>query len=186
MARHSTVLRIKLERQKGSYSLSASARCFLRVGCGRQEGRSPSVPISLGARNTWAFDTSAATLLRSLTLSIRLFAPGGRCWREKGPRAVSGSPTLAAAQSWANCFYPFLLFSRPGRVFQEWTLHSAITCKGGPSIYIADSKSAVSKFEPGLRRIMGQRQLAAQRAARCSLIYFFAHQIPRILVLKSN
>lgn len=33
---------------------------------------------------------------------------------------------------------------------------------------------------------MGQMQLAAERAARCRLIYFFAHQIPRILVLKSN
>lgn len=92
----------------------------------------------------------------------------------------------AAAQSWDNCSYLFLLFSRTRRVFQERTFLSMMTCKSSPSIYISNSKSAVSKFEPGLWRIMGQMQLAAQRAARCSLIYFFAHQIPRILVLKSN
>lgn len=92
----------------------------------------------------------------------------------------------AAAQSWDNCSYLFLLFSRTRRVFQERTFLSMMTCKSSPSIYISNSKSAVSKFEPGLWRIMGQMQLAAQRAERCSLIYFFAHQIPRILVLKSN
>ncbi|KAM5264958.1 uncharacterized protein RBU33_017907 [Hipposideros larvatus] len=74
----------------------------------------------------------------------------------------------------------------PRRVFQERTFRSMMTCKSSPSIYISNSKSAVSKFEPGLWRIMGQMQLVARRAVRCSLIYFFAHQIPRILVLKSN
>lgn len=91
---------------------------------------------------------------------------------------VRQPPMPAAAQSWDNCLYLSLLFSRPWRVFQEQTFRSVITCKGGPPIYISNSKSAVSKFEPGLWRIMGQMQLAAQRAARCSLIYLFIYFLP--------
>lgn len=76
-------------------------------------GRFPSVPISLGARNTRAFDTSAAALLGSLTPPVPLAPRPGGCWREKGPRVVSGSPMPAAAQPWANCFCFFSL-PRPG------------------------------------------------------------------------
>lgn len=116
--------------------------------------------------------------------------PGPLLWVMLEGEGAQGSvcqPQMpAAAQPWGNCSYLFLLFSRLWRVFQERTFHSMMTCKSSPSIYISNSKSAVSKSEPGLWRIMGQRQLAAPRAARCSLIYFFAHQIPRIPVLKSN
>lgn len=117
--------------------------------------------------------------------SLPLLALGGA--GGEGAQGCVCQPQMpAAAQSWDNCSYLFLLFSRPQRVFQERTFRSMMTCKSSPSIYISNSKSAVSKFEPGLWRIMGQMQLAAQRAAHCSLIYFFAHQIPRILVLKSS
>lgn len=148
----------------------------------------PSAPTSLGMMSQGRL---APLLLCSWAAQL---PPSLRCcsllWvvLVKGPELrLPAHQMPAAAQSWDNCSYLFLLFSRPRRVFQERTFHSMMTCKSSPSIYISNSKSAVSKFEPGLgRRIMGQMQLAAQRAAYYSLIYFFAHQIPRILVLKSN
>lgn len=156
---------------------------LFKAGRGEPGGETPSAPTSLGMMSLglcfWA-----AQLLPSLHLCSLLWV----VLEETGPElSLPAHQMPAAAQSWDNCSYLFLLSSRLRRVFQERTFHSMMTCKSSPSIYISNSKSAVSKFEPGLgRRIMGQMQLAAWRAARCSLIYFFAHQIPRIPVLKSK
>lgn len=158
---------------------------LLEGGVWEAGGRRPSAPVSLGAMSTRAVGTSAAALRAADSLHPPLLALGGA--GREGARSCVCQPQMpAAAQSWDNCSYLFLLFSRPRRGFQERTFRSMMTCKRSPSIYVSNSKSAVSKFEPGLRRIMGQMQLAARRAAQCSLIYFFAHQIPRIPVLKSN
>lgn len=162
---------------------------LFKGGLGEAGGETPSAPTSLGMMSLGQLAPLplcfwAAQLPRSLRRRSLLWV----VLAETGPElSLPAHQMPAAAQSWDNCSYLFLLFSRPRRVFQERTFHSMMTCKSSPSIYISNSKSAVSKSEPGLgRRIMGQMQLAARRAAHCSLIYFFAHQIPRILVLKSN
>ena len=168
-----------------TYYVYAGTTRFLRVCCGKQEGRWPQ-PLPPGV--PWKYDwlTPLLLLFWAAQLSPSPAPCTGWCWRRRAQSCVCQPQMPAAVQSWDNCSYLFLFFSRPRRVFQERTFHCMMTCKSSPSIYISNSKSAVSKFEPGLWRIMGQMQLAAHRAACCRLIYFFAHQIPRILVLKSN